>query len=206
MTAPAAFDLNALLVFAAVAEQGGFTAAADKLGVTKARVSLVVQRLESQVGHTLFARTTRRVALTSTGRALYDQCVPDLRSVQDTLGQIGGTQAMSGLLRIAAPLEYSGQIASHGVAAFAAAHPELDIDLRASDRVVDLLAEGIDVALRLGWLRDSSLRALRLGDFEQYIVASPAYLAQAPRLARPQGLAHHRWRALPSLQTPLTGQ
>jgi DNA-binding transcriptional LysR family regulator len=204
MSAATSFDFNALLVFAAVAEQGGFTAAADRLGITKAKASLVVRRLEAQVGHNLFARTTRRVALTSTGRALYDQCIPPLRSVEESLGEFGRSQALSGPLRIAVPLEYAGQIASHGVAAFAAAHPALDIDLRASDRVVDLLQEGIDVALRLGWLRDSTMRAVRLGGFDQYVVAAPGYLANAPKIARPDDLAQHRWVALSLLQTPLT--
>lgn len=204
MTAPAAFDLNALLVFAAVAEQGGFTAAASHLGMTKAKASVVVQRLEAQLGHDLFARTTRRVALTSAGRALYEQCVPQLRSVQEALGGLGDEQAMAGRLRIAAPLEYAGQVASHAVAEFAAAHPALEIDLRASDRVVDLLQEGIDVALRLGWLRDSTLRAVKLGEFEQFIVASPAYVKRSPRISRPEDLAQHQWIALTILQTPLT--
>jgi DNA-binding transcriptional LysR family regulator len=204
MAANPTFDLNALLVFAAVAEQGSFTAAAEQLGATKAKVSLVVRRLESQLGHNLFARTTRRVALTSAGRALYEECVPQLRSVQETLGQFGDAQALSGPLRISAPLEYAGQTAARAVAAFAAAHPALDIDLRTSDRVVDLLQEGIDVALRLGWLRDSTLRAVRLGEFEQYAVATPEYLAAAPRISKPEDLAQHPWVALTLLPSPLT--
>lgn len=204
MATPATIDLNALLVFAAIAEQGSFTAAAEQLGATKAKVSLVVRRLESQLGHNLFARTTRRVALTSAGRALYEQCVPPLRSVQETLGQFGDSRALSGPLRIGAPLEYAGQTAARAVAAFAAAHPALEIDLRTSDRIVDLLQEGIDVALRLGWLRDSTLRATRLGEFEQYAVAAPAYLASAPRISKPEDLAEHPWIALTLLPSPLT--
>jgi len=204
MAVPSSPDLNALLVFAAVAEQGGFTAAAEHLGATKAKVSLVVRRLESQLGHNLFARTTRRVALTPTGRAVYEQCAPQLRAMQEALGRLGDEQSLSGPLRIAAPLEYAGQVASHAVAAFAAAHPALEIDLRASDRVVDLLQEGIDVALRLGWLRDSTLRAVKLGEFEQFVVAAPSYLEAAPRISRPDDLARHRWISLTLMRTPLT--
>ena len=200
----AAFDLNALLVFAAVAEQEGFTAAAEQLGATKARVSLVVSRLEKQVGQTLFARTTRRVALTSAGRALYEQCVPHLRSVQEMLASLGDERSLAGELRIAAPLDYAAQNASHAVAAFAALHPGLAIELRTSDRVVDLLQERIDVALRLGWLRDSTLRATRLGEFEQYVVAAPSYLQRAGRIAKPEDLASHEWVALTLLPSPLT--
>jgi DNA-binding transcriptional LysR family regulator len=200
----AAIDLNALLVFAAVADHGGFTAAANQLGITKAKASLSVGRLEKQVGRTLFARTTRRVALTSAGRALYDECVPPLRSVQETVAGLADVRALAGQLRIAAPLEYAAQTAAAAVAAFATAHPEVDVELRTSDRIVDMVAERIDVSLRLGWLRDSSLRATRLGEFEQFLVASPAYVASAPPLAKPEDLADHAWVALTMLPSPLT--
>ncbi|MEP6823247.1 MAG: LysR family transcriptional regulator [Ramlibacter sp.] len=197
-------DLNHLLVFAAVAETGGFTAAAEQLGVAKAKVSLSVSRLESQLGVTLFSRTTRRVALTDAGHDLYARCVPPLRAVQDVLAQVGGEGELTGTLRISAAVDHASQTVSRVVAAFAAQHPGLEIDLRTSDRVVDMLRDGIDVALRLGWLRDSSLRATRLGDFAQYVLASPAYLASAPRIAHPRDLARQRWVALTLLPTPLT--
>ena len=90
------------------------------------------------------------------------------------------------------------------VAAFAALHPRLEIDVRTSDRVVDMLKEGIDVALRMGWLRDSSLRAAKLGEFEQHVLASPAYLERMPPIADPSDLAAHEWIALTLLPAPLT--
>jgi DNA-binding transcriptional LysR family regulator len=199
-----AADLNALLVFAAVAEHASFSAAAEQLGLARAKVSVVIARLEAQLGQTLFARTTRRVALTAAGQSLYERGVPPLRAVQEALSQFGGEAALGGTLRIAAPLEYAAQTASRAVAAFAAASPGLEVDLRASDQHVDLLKEGVDVALRLGWLRDSSLRAMRLGDFDQHVVAAPAYLKRAPRLAQPADLARHEWVALTLMKTPLT--
>jgi DNA-binding transcriptional LysR family regulator len=197
-------DLDSLLVFAAVADHGGFTTAAGQLGTTKARVSLVVRRIEAALGQTLFARTTRRVALTSAGRTLYDECVPRLRAVQETLARFGDGGALSGPLRIAAPLEYAAQTAARAVAAFAMQHPAISVDLRTSDRVVDMLDEGIDVSLRLGWLRDSTQRAVKLGEFEQWVVASPDYVARAARVAKPQDLAQHEWIALSLLPAPLT--
>ena len=204
MSAADAPDLNALLVFAAVAEHHGFTAAAEQLGVAKAKVSLVIARLEAQLGQTLFARTTRRVALTEAGHALYDDCVPPLRSVQEKLSQFDSDRALSGTLRIAAPMEYTAQTVSTAVAAFARQHPALQVELRSSDRVVDLLKEGIDVAVRLGWLRDSSLRAVRLGDLQQFVLAAPAYLERAAAVTKPADLASHEWVALSLLKTPLT--
>ncbi|HSV35835.1 MAG TPA: LysR family transcriptional regulator [Ramlibacter sp.] len=197
-------DLNALPLFAAVAETGSFTAAATQLGVAKAKVSLDIARLEAQLAATLFTRTTRRVALTDAGQALYAQSIPLLRGVQEALAQVGEEGALTGVLRISAAVDYAAHTVSHAVAAFSALHPKLEIDLRTSDRVVDMLKDGIDVALRMGWLRDSTLRATRLGEFEQYVAASPAYLRQAPRIARPENLAAHEWVSFSVLQAPLT--
>jgi DNA-binding transcriptional LysR family regulator len=197
-------DLNALVVFAAVAEQRSFTGAAEQLGVAKAKVSLVVGRLEAQLGQTLFARTTRRVVLTEAGQALYEQGVPPVRAVQDVLARFGSGGELTGQLRIAAPVEYAGQTVAPCLPAFAERHPGLEIDVRASERVVDMLKEGIDVSLRLGWLRDSTLKAVKLGDFAQYLVASPAYLARAPKITQPADLATHEWVTLTLLPSALT--
>jgi len=199
-------DLNALPVFAAVAEARGFTAAAHQLGVAKAKVSLDIARLEAQLGVTLFSRTTRRVALTEAGQALYAQCIPPLRGLQEALGQARGGRELTGQLRISAAVDYAAHTVAPVLAAFAARHPALEIDLRTSDRVADMLKEGIDVALRMGWLRDSSLRAAKLGEFEQWVVAAPAYLQGAPPIAHPRDLAQHEWVALSLLQSPLTWQ
>lgn len=197
-------DLNALLVFAAVAEQGSFTAAADRLGVAKARVSLVVSRLERELGLTLFARTTRKVALTEAGEALYRGCVPPLREAQEAVARIGSGEGLNGTLRVAAPIEYAARTLAPVLAGFVAAHPAVEIDLRTNERVVDMLKEGIDVAVRLGWLRDSSLRAVRLGDFEQHVVAAPAYLQRMPPIREPRDLAAHEWIGLVLLPSPWT--
>ncbi len=96
------------------------------------------------------------------------------------------------------------QSLARAVAEFAAAHPQLQIELRTSDRVADLVKEGIDLAIRLGWLRDSTLRAVKLGEFEQYVVASPGYLQRFGVPQRPDDLARHDWVALSLLPAPLT--
>jgi len=200
-------DLNALPVFAAVAESGGFTAAAEQLGVAKARVSLAISRLESQLGASLFSRTTRRVALTDAGQALYARCVPQLRGMQEALTELeqgGKGAALAGTLRISASVDHAVQSLSRVVADFSALHPALQVELRSSDRVADLVKEGSDVAIRLGWLRDSTLRATKLGEFEQMVVASPAYLAVAGTPRKPADLTGHSWVALTLLPAPLT--
>lgn len=199
-------DLNSLLIFAAVAEAGGFTAAADRLGTSKARVSLVVARLESRLGTMLFSRTTRRVTLTEAGEALQARCVPLLREAHAVLAEVaaGEGRELAGTLRLTASVDLATQALAGVVAAFSARHPRLQIELRTSDRVVDLVQEGLDLGLRVGWLRDSTLRATRLGGFEQYVVGSPAYLARHPPPAAPEDLARHAWVALTLLPTPLT--
>lgn len=209
ITAPgtAGADLNALRVFAAVAEAGGITAGAELLGMTKARVSIEISRLEALLGVSLFTRTTRRVAPTEAGDDLYAQAVPLLRRLEDALAQAQagqGAAVLSGTLRISAPVDLAVQSLAPAVAEFAALHPQLQIELRSSDRVADIVKEGVDVAIRMGWLRDSSLRATKLGEFEQHVVASPAYLRRAGKPARPEDLAEHQWIALSVLPTPLT--
>ena len=198
-------DLNRLGAFVAVAQCGGFTAAAERLGVTKARVSLDVQRLERALGASLFTRTTRRVRLTDAGQQLLDDTAPLLANLHDAVARTRhDAAAVAGHLRIAAAVDQAAQQLASLVAEFTAQHPALRVTLHASDRISDMLAEGIDVSLRMGWLRDSTLRATRLGDFEQYVVASPAYLNQAGTPKHPDELAQHAWVALTLLPAPLT--
>lgn len=198
-------DLNALKIFDTVAEAGSFTAAADRLGVAKARISIQIARLEQQLGISLFARTTRRMALTDMGRSLHEQCKPLLAGLQDALTQSGSEKGeLTGLLRLSASVSHATQSVAPAVAQFAAMHPGLRIDLRTSDRISDLVSDGIDLSFRMGWLRDSSQRAIKLGEFRQFILASPAYLKKHGRPKKPVDLAQHEWIALSLLPTPLT--
>lgn len=205
MTALDQIDLNALTIFDAVAETGSFTAAAARLGVAKAKVSVQVARLERQLGVQLFARTTRKVSLTDPGRALHAQCQPLLRGLSEALAEAGSDEGeLSGMLRVST----TGQQAAHSVGpalvAFMALHPRLHVDLRTGDKVADMVAEGIDLSFRMGWLRDSTQRAIKLGEFFQHVVAAPTYLKQRGVPKRPEHLAQHAWVALSLLPTPLT--
>lgn len=205
MTALGRIDLNSLLVFDAVVDTGGFTAAAERLGVAKAKVSIQIRRLEAQLGTALLIRTTRQVTLTEAGRALHRQCQPLLRGLHEALDQVGtGHAPLSGMLRVSTTVDYAVQSLAPVLARFAALHPDLQVDLRTGDRIIDLGDAGIDLSIRIGWLRDSSQRAVKLGEFEQYVVASPAYLHRTGRPVRPQELAEREWIALTLLPTPLT--
>ena len=125
-------DLNALVLFDAVARQGGFTAAAAHLGVTKTRVSLQISRLEAALGTALFVRTTRQVRLTDAGQALHAQCGPLLQGLHDALEQ-GRTRShaeLSGTLRVSTTVDQAVQSLAPALARFAALHPRLAIELR----------------------------------------------------------------------------
>lgn len=205
MTRLGKFDLNALRAFAAVAERGGFTAAAEHLGTAKARLSLDVARLEKQLRLDLFTRTTRRVALTDAGRALYADAIPLLRKVEGIAEQLRPDQQhLTGSLRITATVDLAMHSLAKVVAEFSRLHPELRIEVVSSDRRTDLVKEGIDLAIRLGWLRDSSLRAMKLGEFDQYVVAAPEYFARVGHPTKPEQLQEHAWIALTQLPSPLT--
>ncbi len=198
-------DLNSLHIFDALAETGSFTQAAARLGVAKARVSVQIARLERDLGVALFTRTTRQVALTDAGRALHAECEPLLRGLQDALAAASSDAGeLSGLLRSSTTLQQAVHAIGPALLQFAALHPRLQIDLRTGDRVADMVAEGIDLSFRMGWLRDSSERAVKLAEFRQYVVASPAYLAARAPIAQPQDLAQHDWVALSLMRTPLT--
>jgi DNA-binding transcriptional LysR family regulator len=205
MALPGRIDLNDLLVFEAVAETGGFTAAAERLGVATAKVSVEISRLESKLGVALFTRTTRKVVMTDAGQTLYEESRPLLHALTEAIERAGsGKEKLTGTLRISSTVDHATSSIAPALAAFARLHPHLAVDLRTSDRVVDLIEEGIDAAIRLGWLRDSSLRAVKLGEFEQYVVASPTYLRRLKRPHTPEDLVALDWVALTLLPTPLT--
>lgn len=198
-------DLNVLGTFAAVAEAGGFTAAAERLGMAKAQVSLDVARLERQLGTSLFTRTTRRVALTEAGQALYAKGVPLVRGIDEALLQVAaGSEELTGTLRLSAAAQHAVESLSPAAVEFAKQHPKLEIDLRTHDRMPDLLKERVDVAIRFGWQKEPAQRSVKLCDYEQFVAGSPGYLAQSGPLRSPEDLPAHEWIALSLLPSPLT--
>lgn len=198
-------NFDGIVAFTAVATSGSFTAAAERLGKTKASVSAQVKRLEMNLGVSLLARTTRRVRLTTEGEVLYRAATPALKALDNSLAAAGNERAgLTGTLRITAPIDPAVQSLAPALAAFSRQHPGLQLELHTADRVIDLVAEGIDLALRFGALRDSSLRALKLGEFEQHVVASPAYLKRHGVPQTPADLAEHQWICFSLLRSPLT--
>lgn len=201
----AEFDLNALPLFLALARAGSFTGAAERLGCNKSKISLSIKRLEQRLGVALVTRTTRQVQLTEAGERLLAGLTPLFSELEGLLDQVEtDQQTLQGELRITAPEDFAAQVVSPAVVAFSERHPQLEIELRTGDSVADMVKEGIDLAIRLGWLKDSSLRATRLGEFEQFLVASPAFMASHGPVSHPRDLAALPWVTFTPLPSPLT--
>ena len=197
-------DLNRLAVFAALVEAGSFTAAAQRLGLTKSRVSQHLLALEAELGATLLLRTTRRMALTSAGEQFHADSLRLLDGVRAAIARVGAVRSMpSGLLRITAAGDYGPAVIVPALASFKRSYPKIEVDLVATDRIADPIAERFDLSIRVGWLRDSGLRAARLAAFKQCLVAAPAYLAERGTPVHPRDLGQHEWVALSVLRSPL---
>jgi DNA-binding transcriptional LysR family regulator len=183
--------LRALQAFVRVAELGSFTAAGRELRVTQSQVSRAVRELEREVESQLFTRSTRRVVLTPEGQR-YLHGVRDALRTLDAANDAVRTdsRAVSGTLRVTAPAEL-GEYLTPVMTALIAEHPALSIDSLLTDRLVDLIDEGFDVAIRVGPMAPSALRARRLGTNLAVLCASPAY-ARAHELPRhPRDLREH---------------
>lgn len=181
-----------LEVFTAVVETGSFTAAADRLGIAKSAASRRLSALEERLGVQLMRRTTRQLNLTDTGRAFYEssaRILADLDEAESSVLQEHGE--LSGNLRVALPLTFGVRHMGDIIAGFQARHPRIRFDLDLNDRRVDLIEEGMDLALRIGYLRDSSLIARRLFDARTVVCAAPAYLEEHGRPGKPEELADH---------------
>lgn len=184
--------LTAMESFVKVVESGSFVAAADRLGLSQAMVSRYVQDLENRLGTRLLQRTTRRLSLTDAGAAYFERCQQVLRDVEEMDASVAShTQQPRGTLRVNAPVVFGTRHLSHFLAEYGARFPEVTIDLGLSDRFIDLVEEGADLAVRIGTLTDSTLVARRLCPIRMVICASPAYLERHGRPRTPADLANH---------------
>jgi DNA-binding transcriptional LysR family regulator len=185
-------NLADIAVFVRVVERGSFTAAADSLEVSKAVVSKYVSRLEQRLGARLLHRTTRRLTLTEAGEALFGRsaaALAELGNAEKDVAQLTG--APRGLLRVSAPLYFGSVSLAPLLKDFRAHYPDITLDLHLDDRLVDLVKERFDVAVRIAELADSSLVARRLAPCPLVLVAAPAYLKRRGVPKAPSDLPAH---------------
>ena len=191
--------LKQIETFVAVAARGSLTAAAKAEGVAPAMVGRRIAALEQRLGVKLLLRTTRRLSLTHEGSAFLEACqrlLADINTAEASVSA-GGVKA-SGHLRITAPAGFGRRHVAPLVPRFLQHHPEVSISLNLSDRVVDIVNEGVDCAVRVGDLPDSSLVSLRLADNRRLCVATPGYLARAGAPRHPSDLEGHECLTLSS--------
>ena len=184
--------IDALRLFSTVAELESFTRAAERQGLTPGAASKQISALEDRMQARLLERTTRSVRLTDAGRALLDRVRPWLSEYEVIEnGLVAEQAAAAGTLRVAAPVDFGAERLIEPVAAFMERWPSVEVRLELADRMVDLVDEGFDAAVRLGALTDSSLIAKKLADAPMALVASPAYLEAAGAPAHPADLSRH---------------
>ncbi|HCI77114.1 MAG TPA: LysR family transcriptional regulator [Psychrobacter sp.] len=181
-----------MILFVQVVEEGSFSRVAEKLSLTNSVVSKRIARLEENLNIQLLYRTTRKLSLTDAGRALYNKAKIAKSAFQEAENAVTGYgEDMKGHIRITMPVVSANFIFSESIAEFCKQHPEVSVELQITNRLVDLIEEGFDLALRTAVLEDSSLIARRLIDSQWIICATPAYLEQHGAPQTPEQLQNH---------------
>lgn len=205
MPVPRAVNLNRLIVFVTVVEAGSLTAAARKLNIAKTVVSSHIQRLEAEIGASLLIRTTRSLNLTEAGSTFFNASRKILRDVDKAVSAAAqDANEPQGTLKITSPVDYGIAVVGPVIAALSNRFPDLQIELITVDRILDLVEEGIDLAIRLGRLADSSHRTIRIGNFTDWLVVSPEFLGETPLPKDPEDISNCKFVSLSVLPQPLT--
>lgn len=200
--------LTCIKIFMNVVETGSFTAASARMGLSRAAVSKYVLDLEAHLGGRLLNRTTRHVSTTESGRVYYERCKEILLSLEEADGMVSGLSGRArGTLRISGPTNLSSRHLLPLISGFNQDYPEVAVELMCTDRIVDLVDEGYDLAIRMTNTPGPDLIARRLCRCRHAMVASPAYLAKRPTPEVPRDLAQHAcllFAHLPGAMWPLS--
>jgi DNA-binding transcriptional LysR family regulator len=186
-------DLNEISAFISIVQAGGLSRASEQTGLPKSTLSRKLAALERRLGLTLLQRTTRKITLTKTGEEYFKQCSLLLRQLDEVEKEVVSEQTEpQGVLRFTAPVEAGAWLLAPVIKKFCELYPKIALDLVFTDRIVDLVGEGFDVALRAGNLKDSSLKAKKIGKERFVLVASRTYLKKAGTPKTVADLQRHR--------------
>jgi DNA-binding transcriptional LysR family regulator len=195
--------IAAMRAFVQVVEAGSFVRAADKLGASTSSTSRLVAELEQHLGVRLLNRTTRKLSLTETGQTYYERCVQLLADLDEAESAAGAAaSAPTGRLKLTCPYNLLAQPIAPALAEFGRRHPQVSFEVTVADRVIDLVEEGFDLAVRIGAPGGEQLVARRLGATELVACASPGYLARWGTPRAPEELARHRALTYAYVSTP----
>lgn len=184
-------QIDGMRTFVAVVETGSFSAASKRLGISNKLVSKYIATLEARLRMKVLHRTTRSMSLTSEGRTYLEGCRRVLSEIDALESSLDFSGEFKGKIRIAAPLTYGETVVTKAALAFMQAHPKMVIEIDMSDEYVDLAQGGYDVAIRIGALKDSSLKARKLGETNLFVVAAPSYIDVHGEPTHPDELSAH---------------
>lgn len=179
-------------IFIKVVQQGSFSKAAELLKIPKSTVSKAIARLERETGTKLLLRTTRSQTLTASGRAFYETCLEPLQILEDAQKSLFGQDAIvAGKIKITAPEDLGTHVVAPIIGELSQAHEKLSFELQYTNQLIDLVKEGFDFAIRIGTLKQSGLKAKRIGEVTLIPVAAPSYLEKRAKISTPQDLLKH---------------
>lgn len=189
-------NYRAMAIFVQVVEHGSFSAAARKLGITKSAVSQQLSQLEDTLGTRLLHRTTRQLTLTESGAIYLDGCRQMMDAADTANLQVGQfNKEPSGTLKISCSHDFAAGYLVPALGPFMESYPKLSLEIDGSDDVINLVEEQVDLAIRIGHLKESGWIVRKIGDLQEMIVASPAYLDRYGRPHDPSELVNHQWVA-----------
>src|SRR3981081_540611 len=180
-----------LVAFVRTVDAGSFSAASRLIGSSQSAVSKSVARLERRLGVRLIQRSTRTLSLTAEGQAYYERVAPLLRAIEDAEDVVQVASEAKGLLRVSAPQEFGRMLIAAWAPEFLSRHPGVKLELNVTDRNVDIIREGYDLAVRMGALRDTELISRKLANLRWILVASPAYIERSGRPESIEDLRAH---------------